>query len=275
MTVKYSFCRICAGKCGLVVEVNDTENRIASIRGDHENPMTQGYACIKGLQAGELHHSAHRLLKPLERQADGSFQEIALETALDRIAERLRQIIDRDGADALATFRGTQHYANTSAFHMLSSFIKATGTRSRFSTMTIDQSAKWVADHRLGSWGAGRQGFADADVWMFIGYNPLVSVQGINGFPALNPLKRLKAAKKRGMKIIVVDPRQSETAKHADIHLQIKPGQDPVFLAGLLRIILKNQWHDIEFCHQYVDGVDALFSALTLFTPDFPQRSDG
>jgi len=269
LLTKTTFCRICAGKCGLVVDLDERNQSVEQIRGDHKHPMSQGYACIKGLQAGELHHSKHRLLKPLERQPDGSFVEIDSKTALDKIAKRLQNIIRTNGANALATFRGTAHYANSTAFAMLSSFIKAIGTESRYSTMTIDQSAKWVTDHRLGIWAAGRQRFQDADVWLFTGYNPLVSVQGINGFPALNPTKRLKAAKDRGMKTIVIDPRKTETAHFADLHLQCLPGEDPTIMAGIIKIILDNNWHDEEFCHNHVKGLAALKQAVAFFTEDY------
>lgn len=146
-------------------------NKIVKIRGDHDHPMTKGFACIKGLEAGEIHQGKQRLLKPLERQPDGSFVEVELEVALDRIAKRMQGILKKEGPNAIATFRGTQHYINSVALEMFTGFIKALGTKSRFSTMTIDQSAKWVTDYRLGVWAAGRQRFESADVWMFIGNN--------------------------------------------------------------------------------------------------------
>jgi anaerobic selenocysteine-containing dehydrogenase len=229
--------------------------------------MTQGYACIKGLQLGEIHQGPQRLLRPLERQPDGSFQEIDAETALDRIAARLKTIMAAHGPDALGLYRGTQHYSNTTAFHMMSAFIRATGTRSRFSTMTIDQSAKWVVDQRLGVWAAGRHTFASSDVWMFVGYNPLVSVQSINGFQPLNATKTLKAAKQRGMKLIVIDPRQTETARYADVHLQLYPGEDVAVLSGLLHIILREGWQDQAFCDAWVADLPALKAALDPYTP--------
>jgi anaerobic selenocysteine-containing dehydrogenase len=270
---RLTYCRLCAGRCGLEVDVEPAgdagSERIVSIRGDHAHPMTSGYACIKGLQAGELHRGDSRLVQPLERQPDGSFKPLAIELALDRIAARLQDISGQHGADAIATFRGTQHYNNSTAFHMLSAFIRALGTRSRFSTMTIDQSAKWVADGRLGVWAAGRQRFEDADVWMFVGNNPLVSLQGVNGFPPLNPTRRLKAARERGMKIIVIDPRRTETAHFADIHLQLLPGEDPTLMAGLLHIILAEGWHDKGFCVRHVDGLEALRLAVAPFTPEY------
>jgi len=275
MQTKYTFCRICLGRCGLVVDIDETTDRIVKIRGDFENPMTKGFACIKGLEAGEIHQGDQRLLKPLERQPDGSFSEVELEVALDRIAARMQGILDEEGPDAIAIFRGTQHYINSAALEMLTGFIRALGTRSRFSTMTIDQSAKWVTDHRLGVWAAGKQRFESADVWMFVGNNPLVSLSGAYGFPALNPAKRLKDAKAKGLKIIVVDPRKTEMTHYADVHLQIYPGEDPATMAGLLNIILQNDWHDQAFCDQYVDGLSELKRAVAFFTPEYVSQRAG
>jgi len=269
-----TFCRLCSGRCGLLLSLADDDS-IVDIRGDHDHPLTQGYACIKGLKAAEIHNAPQRLLQPLEKQPDGSFKPLALELALDRIAHRLSEIVSNHGPDALGLYRGTQHYTNTSAFHMLSAFSKAIGTRSNFSTMTIDQSAKWVTDQRLGVWAAGRNSFASADVWLFIGYNPLVSVQSINGFPALNPTKQLKAAKQRGMTCLVIDPRRTETARFADVHLQPLPGEDVSIVAGMLNLILQNDWHDAPFCEAYVDGLEDLRLAVADFTHSYVARRAG
>ncbi|MET0378149.1 MAG: molybdopterin-dependent oxidoreductase [Spongiibacteraceae bacterium] len=270
-----TFCRICAGKCGMKITVDDSTNRMVDVRGDHQHAMTSGYACIKGLQSAAIHHGPQRLLKPLKKQPDGSFAEIPLAQALDEIAARIRTLTAESGADTLGLFRGTAHYSNSTAFAMMSSFIRATRTRSRFSTMTIDQSAKWVAEQRLGNWGAGRNRFNDSDVWMFVGYNPLVSLLGNNGTPVLNPTKRMKEARVRGMKFIVVDPRRTETAHYADIHLQLFPGEDPTLFAGLLRCILANGWEDREFCARHVNGLDALRRAVDPFTPEYVERRAG
>ena len=275
MPTHFTFCRLCSGRCGLEVDVDSETGKITQIRGDRQHPMTSGYACIKGLQAGELHHSETRLTRALERQPDGSFRQIDTEVALDRIALRMGAIRERHGPDAIGTFRGTQHYTNSTAFHMLTAFIRALGTRSRYSTMTIDQSAKWVAEQRLGNWAAGRQRFEDADVWMFVGYNPLLSVLGNNGFTVLNPTRRLKAAKAAGMKVIVVDPRRTETAHFADVHLQLLPGEDPTLMAGLLHIILERGWQDVSFCAEHVDGLDQLRQAVSPFTPAYVSARAG
>ena len=100
-----TFSRICTGGCGMRLKVGG-EGQIVDIRADVDHPMTKGYACFKGLQAEEAHHGPARLLKPLKRQPDGSFEEIGLEQALDEIAEKLRPYYDSGDKDAIGLFNG-------------------------------------------------------------------------------------------------------------------------------------------------------------------------
>ncbi len=260
-----SFCRICAGFCGMILAV-ENGNRIVGIKGDKDHPHSRGFACIKGLQAAEATHGPRRLLRPLKRMPDGSYAEVSLDTALGEIAERLSAIVDRDGPNALAAFRGTANVFSGVSAQMVPDFLAAFGSSSFYSTMTIDQSAKWVTIERLGMWGGGRQPLDGSDVWMLIGVNPLVSLAA-PGFGG-NPVLTLKEAKARGLKLIVIDPRRSETAQHADLFIQPRPGEDVSIAAGLLNLILTAGWHDAEFCAQHVEGLDALIAAVSPYTPE-------
>ena len=257
-------CRICAGQCSLILTLDQGE--VTAVRGDKDNPVTRGYACIKGLTAHQAHHSDKRILRPLKRMPSGEFREIPLEQALTEIAQTLSAIIERDGADAVAGFRGTMSYSNALANAMLPAWLQALGSHSFFSTMTIDQSAKWVSAERLGSWAAGRDAFALSDVLLLVGTNPLVSLSTFN-FPLQNPMKSLKEARARGLKLVVIDPRASETARFADVHLQPLPGEDVHVLAAILHVIISRGWHDRAFCDQWVAGFDSFVEALAPFTP--------
>lgn len=268
MRVEKSYCRLCSGLCGTRVTIDDAD-RIVEVHGDREHPMTMGYACIKGLQAPHVHHGPSRLLHPLKRLPDGSFQRIPLEQALDEMATRLSAILRDDEPRSVAAYRGTQCYFNSAAHTLQPAFLAALGSPSFYSSATIDQSAKFVSAERLGWWEAGWQPLDTCDVWMAFGYNPLVSVQAMMGFPALNPSKRLQALKARGVKLIVVDPRCSETARHADIHLQPYPGEDATIAAGMLHLVLREGWHDASFCARHANGLDALRAAVASFTPDY------
>ena len=225
------------------------------MHGDKSNPLTRGYACIKGLTLHEAHYSPQRLHHPLRRRGDGSFEEIPLAVALDEIVERLGGLIDEAGPRSVAVFKGTMAYTNFLANAMLPAFLRAIGSDAFYSTMTIDQSAKWVAFDRLGGWAAGKDPFELADVLLMIGTNPLVSLSTFN-FALQNPVKSMREARARGMKLIVIDPRETETARHADVFLQPLPGEDPTILAGLIHLILREGWQDREFCNAHADGLD-------------------
>ena len=266
MPIRHTACRICAGQCGLEVDV-DADGRLGQIRGDRQDPMSRGFACIKGLTLNEAHNSEERLLYPLRRAADGSFSRVTLDAALDEIATRLAETVERHGADSVAAFKGTMNYTNFLDNAMLPAFLRAVGSSAFYSTMTIDQSAKWVTVERLGVWGAGKDNFDEADVLMMIGTNPLVSLSTFN-FALQNPVKRMREARARGMKLIVIDPRRSETAVHADLHLQPLPGEDATLLAAIIRIVLERGWHDAEFCRDHVEGLERLRQAVEPFTPE-------
>ena len=265
--VAYTSCRICAGQCGLRLELDEAD-RVVSVRGDEENPVTLGYACSKGITLAEAHHHPERLLHPLKRGPDGRFVRIGLEQALDEIAATLREIIADAGPDAVAGFRGTMNYSNLAANHMLPEWLRCLGSSSFFSTMTIDQSAKWITFERLGGWAAGRDPLDSADVLLWVGTNPLVSLSTFN-FDLQHPVLRLREAKARGLRLVVIDPRRTESARHADVFLQPLPGEDVTVLAGLLHLILQHGWNDPEFCARYAAGHEALARAVSAFTPDY------
>ncbi|MEP6874708.1 MAG: molybdopterin-dependent oxidoreductase [Burkholderiales bacterium] len=274
LTVRKSFCRTCAAYCGVELRI-DEQGRLVDIRGDRENERTEGYACFKGLRAVDSHNGSGRLLHPLKRQPDGSFARIPMAQALDEIAAKLRVLIDARGPDTVAVYRGTQSFLNSIAHHSLTGWMEAIGSDSFFSTLTIDQSAKMVSAARLGYWRAGKQDFTDSDVWMFAGYNPPMSNQGGGGFYATNAIRRLREARERGMKIIVIDPRRSEITKYADLHLQIRPGEDAAVAAAFLNIILRNDWHDREFCVRNVRNLDLLRDAVAPFVPEYVAERAG
>jgi anaerobic selenocysteine-containing dehydrogenase len=255
---------MCIAACGVVLTVE--QNRLVGIRGDADHPISQGYACFKGLQAVEAHHGDSRQLHTLQRTPEGTLEPVATELALDDIASRLAAIVERDGPDAVALFRGTAGFHNSTAFRMHGEFLRALGSSSLYTTLTIDQSAKYIAAGRLGSWQAGQVHIDDAEVLLVFGCNPLVS-HSAGGMLVSDPVRRLKKARARGMKLIVVDPRLSETAHHADLFLQPLPGQDHVIAAGLLRLIIDAGRHDATFCSAHVEGLDALRLAVDPFTP--------
>ncbi len=270
-----TFCRFCHAACPLHidVEINSTGARtqevVVAVRGIMEDPLFEGYTCIKGRQLADQHHAPDRLRNPLQRSDDGSFVEVTSKSALDDIAHRLQAIIAAHGPRAVATYTGTGAFQNSISMPVTQAFHSGIGSPSFYTSITIDQPAHLTSRLRMGAWEAGWQNFRDADVLLAIGYNPLVSSYApAGGLQGTNPFVRLRRAKERGMKLIVIDPRRSELASFADLWLPVKPGEDPTLLAGLINVILQESLHDKDFCDRWVDQLDDLRSAVTPFSPE-------
>jgi anaerobic selenocysteine-containing dehydrogenase len=271
VATRKSYCRICTAYCALEVDVEG--GRVRAVRGDPGDPVSGGYTCIKGRQLPHQMYGPGRLWHAQRRAADGGFAPIATARALDEIAVRVRDVIARHGPRAVATYSGTAAYANSVALPVVRAWHAGIGSPSNYSTLTIDQPAKIIAAVRHGVWGGGGHTFAGADVALSIGNNPVVSSLTLpGGPPGTNPVRSVMDARRRGLKLICVDPRRSELARRADLHLQIQPGEDAALLAGMLRVILHEERHDAAFCAAHTDGLAALAAALAPFTPDAVAR---
>ena len=267
MQTTTTFCRVCHASCPMEVDVDD--NRVIAVRGVMDDPLFEGYTCIKGRQLPDQMSDPNRLRAPLRRRPDGTFEEVKSAEALDEIARELRRIIDTHGARAVASYTGTGGYQNSVAVPSARAFHDGLGSTSFYTSVTIDQPAKGLAGFRLGGWEAGYNSFTDSDVHMAIGYNPMVSSYGpIGGLQGTNPFVVMRRRKAEGMRLIVVDPRRTELASFADIHLQIRPGRDATLLAGMIRIVLEEGLQDHEFCERWVSQLGELHAAVDGFTLD-------
>ena len=266
-----SMCRICTAHCPVLVDVD--EGRPVSVRGDKSNSVYEGFLCVKGREFGNAHTHPQRLLNSHARGADGRHVPIPSERALDEIAERLQTILERDGPRAIAMYCGTAFYQIATAVPIASAWMQAIGSPMSFSSGTIDQPGKPISQALHGVWRAGPHSFDESDVLMLVGMNPLVALSG--GIPNQNPARRLQRERARGLKLLVIDPRRTESARHSDIHLQPRPGQDPAILAGMLRVILREKLHDLEFVEQETQGFEALASAVDPFTPEEVEHRSG
>ena len=259
-----AICRFCHATCGMVATLED--GRVTRLIGDIDNPMYAGYSCVKGRNYHAFHDSPSRLRAPLRRRSDGGFESASSAAVLDETAVRTRDILDRHGPRSVAMYGGTFSHFCPAGVMLRESFMDAIGSPMRFSNATIDQPGKPISMALHGKWGAGPQDFADADVCMLIGANPLVSMWG--GIPSFNPAKRLHEARQRGLKLIVIDPRRTESARKADLHLQCLPGQDVPLLAAMLNVIITEGLCDRAFIEAETEGFGALAAAVAPFTPE-------
>ena len=268
---KKSFCRFCHAFCPIEVDVED--NKVIEVRGDTSNPVYGGYTCIKGRHLPDQHNHADRIRTSLKRMPDGNFQPISSEQALDEIAARLSAIVEEHGPRSVATYNGTYAFCNAITLSVSRAWHAGVKSPSYYTSVTIDQPAKAIAASRHGTWKGGSHGFDTADVAMLIGNNPVVSMFG--GIPPFNPWKRLRDAQARGLKLIVIDPRKSDVAKRADLFLQVKPGEDPTLLAGIVRVMFDEGLVDGDFLAGNVAHVEDLREAVDSFTLDYVEERTG
>ncbi|MGC4936114.1 molybdopterin-containing oxidoreductase family protein [Gordonia sp. DT30] len=180
------------------------------------------------------------------------------------IAARLSYIRTHFGPDAIAFYAGTMATSSATTSKMLDALRLAIGSRMRFGPATIDKAGKQVAEALHGRWQAPVSGYSDPEVALLLGINPPISYQGA---PRGNPALWLRQQSERGMRLLVIDPRNTETARRADVHLQPLPGHDAAMLAAILNVVLAEKLYDEAFVNRHVEGLERLQQTVSRFTP--------
>ncbi len=263
-----SICRFCHASCAILVDVED--GRAVKVRGDRENPIYHGYACPKGHALPEQHAHPDRLLHSQKRNAAGGHDAIPHQQAIAEVAARVQAILDEHGPRSVAIYTGTFSFPYPAAVPVAMAWMNAIGSPMRFTSATIDQPGKMIAPALHGRWAAGAQPWQGADTWMLVGANPSVSKS--IGVPVHNPAWHLDRAVKDGLQLVVIDPRRSDAARKAAVHLQPRPGEDPTVLAGILRVIIDEGLHDKDFIEENAAGFENLRAAVAPFTPEAVSR---
>jgi len=270
-----SFCRNCSALCAMELTVED--NRITDVIADGTTSPYGAYMCAKGRSSVDFHNGEGRLMHTVKRTSGGEFTQISAAQALDEVAEKLSALLKQYGPRSIAVYYGTGAYRSVLGGQLQRAFLAAIGSPNQFSTMTIDQSAKWVTMGRMGTMASGKPAFADVDLAVIVGNNPVVSHQTYPFGPGESgaPGKSFMEAKKRGLRMIVIDPRVSETARLADLVIQPLPGQDAVLFAAIAHILLRDETFNKKFAERFLTQVEELRKAVAPFTPEIAaQRAD-
>jgi anaerobic selenocysteine-containing dehydrogenase len=249
-------CNICYVNCG--VEVLIEGERITKVRGDRDNPKSQGYLCNKAARIPFYAHHRDRLTSPLRRRADGGFDEIDWETAISEIAARLRDLVERHGGKSLALYGGGGQ-GNHAGGAYATGFLRALGSRHVFNALSQEKTGDfWVNGHMFGSQSCHTaEDVHHCDLLFVIGANPWIA----HGFPnARDHLNQIRKDPNR--KLIVIDPRRTETAEMADLHLAVRPGADAFLLGAILARLIRRNAVDHTFLDQHTAGFDEVKNAL-------------
>src|SRR5246500_4584318 len=249
-------CNLCYINCGIEVLVD--EERIAKVRGDRDNPKSQGYLCNKAARIPFYAHHRDRLTTPLRRRDDGRFEAIDWDTAIAEIAARLRSGAERYGGKSIALYGGGGQ-GNHAGGAYANAVLRALGSRHVFNALSQEKTGDfWVNGHLFGSQICHTaEDVHHCDLLLVIGANPWIA----HGFPnARDQLNQIR--KNPDRKLIVIDPRRTETAEMADLHLAVRPGADAFLLGAILATLVKRDAVDHEFIAQHTEGFAEVKDAL-------------
>ena len=259
----FSTCTLCEAMCG--IEVTTQGREILAIVGDKKNPFSEGHVCPKAMALKDLYDDPERIRQPLERTADG-WQAISWDSALDKVAQGLHTVQQQHGIDSVGVYLGNPNAHNMGAILFGPHFYRALKTKNRYSATSVDQLPHHIVSRKL----FGHQSqipIPDIDhtqYFMIIGGNPLASNGSIMTVPHIK--RRLKAIQKRGGKVVVVDPKKSETADISCEHHFIKPGTDALLLLAMLNTMFARQLAKPERLLSFAPELEQVDS----FVEDYP-----
>lgn len=259
-------CPLCEATCGLTLTIEGTT--VTGARGDRDDIFSRGFICPKGASFGGLDGDPDRLRVPLVRGEGGELREATWAEAFDRIADRIPALAEAHGPQAVGVVLGNPNVHTMAGSLYPPLLLAALRTRNVFTASTLDQMPKHVSSGLL---------FGDAhaipvpdldrtDHLLLIGANPLESNGSLCTAPDFPG--RLKALRRRGGTLTVIDPRRTRTARLADRHVTIRPGADALLLAAMAHVLLREKLADPGPLADHLEGADELAAALADFTPD-------
>ncbi len=261
----YRACHLCEAICGLAIETEGEQ--ILSIKGDHQDPFSRGHICPKAIALQDIQNDPQRLRMPVKRVGE-QWEQIGWEEAFDLVATRLAGIQQAHGRNAVAVYMGNPNVHNYGSMTHSNYFLGQLRTKQRYSATSVDQ----LPHHLVSLWMYGHMlaiPIPDIDhtqFFLMLGANPMASNGSIMTVPDVG--KRIKALKARGGKLVVVDPRRTETAEQASEHLFIQPGTDVALLLGLLHTLFDESLVKTSPALQATIGLESVQAAVAEFSPE-------
>jgi anaerobic selenocysteine-containing dehydrogenase len=264
-TTHHRACNLCEAICGLTIEVEN--GKIMHIEGDKNDPLSKGHICPKAFALKDIHEDPNRLKFPMKRTEDG-WQQISWEAAFDEIEGKMKDIQTQYGTNAVGIYHGNPSIHNLGTMTNTGGLIKSFKTKNNFSATSTDQ-----LPHHFASWLMFGHpmllpvpDISRTDFMLIIGGNPLASNGSMMTAPDVGG--HLKNIQKRGGKVVVIDPRKTETAEKADVHHFIKPGSDAFLLLSLIHVLFKENKVNLGKNASYTEGVEVLRQISEDFSPE-------
>lgn len=270
----YRICPFCEQNCATEVTIDRAEQRVVTVRGDKADPLSKGYICPKAYALKDLHHDPDMLTGPMMRR-NGRLEDVSWEEALDFTARRLFELQRDHGPNAIASYFGTglTHVPGLALYAPL--LLATLGSNQVYSASSVDSHAHFMTTAAMFG-GLASMPIPDidnSDYFVLIGANPLQSNGSFLTAPGVP--KRLRDIQARQGKVVVIDPRRTETAEMADWHLSIQPGSDAVLLLAIAHILFKEQLVDLRHIADYAKNLDELHAIATRFTPELASSACG
>jgi anaerobic selenocysteine-containing dehydrogenase len=263
--IHYRSCNLCEAICG--IEITEAGDQRLNIRGDKDDPFSRGYICPKAVALQDFHYDKDRLRHPVRRTATG-WERIRWNQAFDEVAQNLKRIRARHGRNSIATYLGNPTVHNYGALLFAPGFLRSLRTRNKFSATSVDQLAHHLAAFLM----FGHQlllPIPDVDrtkFFLILGANPAVSNGSMMTAPGMN--RRLEEIRRRGGKVVLVDPRHNETARLADQHIFIRPGTDVLLLLALLHVIFEENLTDLARLAPFTKALETVAQLVAEFAPE-------
>jgi len=261
----YIACNLCEAICGLEIKLED--GQIRSIKGDKLDPVSKGHICPKAVALQDIYNDPDRLRTPIKKTANG-WQKISWNQAFDEVAAGLKRIQREHGKNAVAIYLGNPTVHNLDAMLFGPVFFRTLRTKNRYSATSVDQLPEQLVSLKMfgHSLLVPLPDLDHTDYHLIFGANPVVSNGSLMTAPGVT--RRLKAIRERGGKLVVVDPRKSETAAIADKHLFIRPGSDVYMLLAMLNVVFNESLQTLGTVGDFTSGMDEIEKLVQDYTPE-------
>ena len=267
-----TFCRICEAHCGMVATVED--GRVTKLRPDRDHPLSRGYACPKGIAMTDVQNDPDRVTHPLRRRADGSFERVSWDAALADIGERLRAVRDRHGPASIAWYMGNPGAFSYSHTLWVKGFLDGIGSPHLYTAGSQDVNNRFAASALM--YGnplvVPIPDLPRTQFLLMLGANPMVSHGSVLTAPRVR--EQLLAIPDRGGRVVVVDPRRTETARQFE-HVAIRPDADAWLLLSLLHVVFADGLADRRFLAGFARGAERLEEWVAPHSPESTQDLSG